>query len=735
MWRSIHSFIGFSASILLIISAISGGILSTKVVIDNLSPFVQDIQTQSLSDTLETLSKNYSEIEKIQQKSNGSFLLTHRVGSKAFKIYIDVKTGERLDKERKSEFYAWMRGLHRSFFLERFGRAIVGILALIMATLSISGVFLIIRRQGGIGAIFNTVKGHWSEKIHTIFGRLCLIPLIIIGITGVYMSLVTFHFIASGVSPQYPETLEELEPIAAHKLKAIKAISLDQIVELTYPIPGDWFDVYTLKTKTGFIFIDQFSGEIITKQEFSISKKIYNWIMFLHTAESSSVWAMILGLASLSVPLFSISGVIIWYRRKIKGAKRVKHNIAAHLAEMVILVGSESGSTWGFAQNLHEVLTKNGIKTHINQMNKVRQYQNAKHIFIFTATYGDGDAPQNASNFIRRMKRLLKSSKFGNRQTWTYAILAFGDKSFPHYCKFAQEVDIFLSNIGQKKLMETVEIDRKSSQSYCHWGALLKTALGNDYEINTEISYSPPRPTPQTVFVTYKKEYGKAINAPTTTLRFSDKKGKIGYHVAGDLVAILPPNNPVPRLYSIGSNSNQKYLEICVKKQDQGICSTFLHNLELTDAVEMYLIKNDGFHIPQNRKPVTLIGAGTGIAPFVGMINQNSKNHHISLYWGGRDPRSDFLYQAEIKLWQEEGKLTHFYPAFSRIQDKSYIQDRVKDNIHLIIEDINKGGTIMVCGGSAMAGSVKNIIATELLKTGKKLESLKKSGRYKEDVY
>ncbi|UUZ57419.1 hypothetical protein LP419_40355 [Massilia sp. H-1] len=44
-----------------------------------------------------------------------------------------------------------------------------------------------------------------------------------------------------------------------------------------------------------------------------------------------------------------------------------------------------------------------------------------------------------------------------------------------------------------------------------------------------------------------------------------------------------------------------------------------------------------------------MIGAGTGIGPLAGFIRNNTGRHPMYLYWGGRDPESDFLYQPELR--------------------------------------------------------------------------------------
>jgi sulfite reductase (NADPH) flavoprotein alpha-component len=45
----------------------------------------------------------------------------------------------------------------------------------------------------------------------------------------------------------------------------------------------------------------------------------------------------------------------LWWRRR-KAGPNIRHNSPAHSADSVILVGSESNSTWGFAKTLHDTL-------------------------------------------------------------------------------------------------------------------------------------------------------------------------------------------------------------------------------------------------------------------------------------------------------------------------------------------------------------------------------------------
>ena len=57
------------------------------------------------------------------------------------------------------------------------------------------------------------------------------------------------------------------------------------------------------------------------------------------------------------------------------------------------------------------------------------------------------------------------------------------------------------------------------------------------------------------------------------------------------------------------------------------------------------------------RKPLILIGAGTGIGPLAGFIRGNARLRPIHLFFGMRHPDSDFLYGEDLRAWQDEGRL------------------------------------------------------------------------------
>lgn len=218
---------------------------------------------------------------------------------------------------------------------------------------------------------------------------------------------------------------------------------------------------------------------------------------------------------------------------------------------------------------------------------------------------------------------------------------------------------------------------------------------------------------------------------------------------------------PLPgRLYSVASSpavhQSEAHLTIGAVRwsrgevKRKGVTSTyFADRRKVGDSARIYVKPNRHFRLPEdgNRK-IIMIGAGTGIAPYRGFVEQRAEDGAKGeswLFFGERNFTNDFLYQLE---WQEHlasNALTRIDVAFSRDQpEKIYVQHRLwqqRADLQTWIED---GAHIYVCGDEK--GMAKDVDATlvkilaEQLKgddeAGRaKLKELSKAGRYQRDVY
>lgn len=723
MFRSIHSWLGLLFAIPILLIAISGAILATKPVLQSFTSAAQDLAGVSVAQTLERITTKNPRltIDRLRVTDYNVVLVKGKLGSRRIEKPVNITTGELLPTIKNSPFYAFVRDLHREMLVGKTGRIISLVCSIAMLVLLISGTVILLRRMGGFRGMLQKIGGKKSHWLHSVLGRALIIPLLVTAMSGVYLGLVTQKAIPSGAEmrPYYPETSVEAEPVAAYKLAGLQNQPLQGLRELLYPIPGDWFDVYALKTDTGFVFFDQFTGALLSNTSYSSWQIAKEWISFLHTGEGSAIWAVLVGLASSAVPVFIVTGIIIWWRRR---GKRVAHNVSPASAEFVLLVGSENGSTFGFAKHLHEKLTKAGKAVHMAAMDKAKAtYPNADTMLVLAATYGDGHAPQNAGRFLNKLQ---------TAESWPkrHAVLAFGDRNFPKFCSFGRDVDKAMSGTP---LLELGIIDRQSSQSFSRWGRKLAAVTNLDFELD----YKPPTPKTARLYLLEKIRFGQNLDNPSAILRLGIKSGRLSQYRAGDLIGIFPDRGAAARIYSLGSSSHDNFVEICVAQEPGGLCSTMLNNLPVGGEFDAYIMTNPNFSLPKRGKSVVMIGAGTGIAPFAGMIRHNQRNRPIDLFWGNRHPESDFYYENDISEWLDDGRLSSFYPAFSRVENKSYVQDQLSAHTGLLVNRLRNGGTIMVCGGSQMAAAVHTLIDALASQMGSSLAELRHDKRYLEDIY
>ncbi len=218
---------------------------------------------------------------------------------------------------------------------------------------------------------------------------------------------------------------------------------------------------------------------------------------------------------------------------------------------------------------------------------------------------------------------------------------------------------------------------------------------------------------------------------------------------------------PLPgRLYSVASSitahPGEAHLLIgAVRwashgKTRGGVASTyFADRRKVGDKVRIYVKPNRHYALPADgNRPIIMIGAGTGVAPYRGFIEERVEAGATGkswLFFGERNYTNDFLYQLE---WQEHlasGALSKIDVAFSRDQpEKIYVQHRLWEQRTGILAWLDEGAHLYVCGDEkGMAKDVDSTLVRILAEPLKgdedagraKLKELTKAGRYQRDVY
>ncbi|WP_426112936.1 PepSY domain-containing protein [Massilia sp. PWRC2] len=736
MLRQFHSVAGLLGALFVMLLGISGACLSIDPALERFAASVP--AGVSVADMTARVLRHYPTAQQIDRSAAGTLIVYYRAATGPGADRVDADTGATIAPYVRSPFSRWVRQLHRSMLLGTPGRAAAGISAVALLLLCITGSLLLIKRVGGWRQLLRPLHGSRSQRWHAQVGRLAVLGLLLSALTGTYMSAVNFGVIADGAQaePDFPATTAAGLPAPVASLAALAAVDLADLRQLVFPLPGERSAVYTLRTTHADAYVDQVSGAALSYRAHSRLGQADELVKQLHTGKSWWWLGLLLGVCALGGAWLAGTGAVVrWQRRAAR--PRIEHNSSASAATVVILVGSENNSTWGFARALHDGLQQAGQSVHTAAMNDMAaRYRTARQLFVLTATYGDGDAPASASHFLARLKKTAAPA------STTFAVLGFGDRQFTRFCQFARVVDSAMAAQGWQRALELSTIDRQSTQAFLRWGEGVAKLLVLDLQLH----HTPLHPPTFALLLAERVDYGVQQKEPTVVLRFRSAAtpgalarlfGSSGLAAfeAGDLLGVMAPGSPVPRLYSLASGADSGMVEICVRKQPGGLCSTYLHQLKPGDVIDAFIRPNPQFRPQSGRAPVILIGAGTGIGPLAGFIRNNTGKHPMYLYWGGRDPASDFLYEPELKTYLADRRLTALHTAFSRVAEGRHVQSRLLDDGAQLRALIGDGGQVLVCGSGAMAGSVREALDALLAPAGQSVQALRAAGRYREDVF
>ncbi len=741
MLRKWHGLPGLIAALVLVTLAVTGAILGLAPALDRAGAVVPPAGEVSVAELAGRVVANYPGTEQIVRELSGQVIVYYSQNGQAGADLINPVTGDSLGAYQPSAFFVWIKNLHRSFLLDTPGRMMAGISAALMLVVCLSGLVLLARRCGGWRALMRPMAGTGSKRLHAEIARLAVLGLLLSALTGSFLLAQRFGLLpeVSDLGPGFPAEVSGGQPRPVDRLQALSEVDLNDLRELVFPYPDDPQDVYSLTTSGGSGFVDPATGELLQFQPRSNGSVVQQWIMRLHTGEGLWWLGLILGVAALAVPALSVTGAIVWWQRRRSSSQAVKNAPAAE-ADVIVLVGSEGGSTWGFARALEQGLTSVGFQVHCAEMNALETtYPEASLLLVLTSTYGDGDAPASARRFMVRLR------DFRACNALKYAVLGFGDRQFAHFCRFALEVDAALAGKGLSRIQPVELIDRCSAERFSDWGEGLGTALGAPLSL----SHDPMPPRTSRLELAGRVDYGLAVQAPTSILRFRlagegqrwqsrffrSGSNSLPTFEAGDLLGILPPGSEEARFYSLASSSSDGVLEICVRKQPGGLCSGYLHGLQPGECIDAFIRHNPEFRPATGPVPVIMIGAGAGIGPLTGFIRKNTARNPMYLYWGGRSPNSDFLYQPELGHYLEDQRLTGLSTAFSRSEEKAYVQDRLLQDQTALRQMVDTGAQILVCGGRDMAAGVKQVLEEILRPLRLEVDDLRAQGRYLEDVY
>ena len=729
----------------------------------------------------------------------------------------DRYSGDTLVAPRGQEFFRWVLELHQSLALGALGRSLTGAATLILLLLCLSGLYLRWPRQVRRWRAWLTLdwarRGrsfHWD--LHAVVGTWCLLLYLLAALTGLYWSYGWYREASERLLGGSPEP--ELSGVVARQDVDLDALwrSFRQAtggrVEgfgLLLPSaarqvshPTLWYlpeDAAHVRALNRIVFDGQ--GRVLEHSYYDqqpLGTRLLLSVYALHSGEYFGLAGRVLMLlASLAMPLFLVTGLWLYLdrRRKQRQAREARAGLVpatSGSADWLIGYASQSGQGEALAWQTAGQLQAAGLAAEVvpfGRLDMTRLQQVARALFV-VATHGDGEAPDMARGFERRM--LAAGTALPHL---SYGVLALGDRRYERYCAFAQRLDAWLGAQGARPLFATVAVDNGDPQALTLWQAHLEGLGAAVAESSVERSLQP-----------WRLESARLLNAgspgwPAFELRLVPPPGSdwaagdileiaprqsaervaawlepLGLAAAGEVQSqgvsqtlaaaletrLLPDDRSallglgaqallealVPlavRQYSIASLPGEGALRLLVRQERKadgrlGIASGWLTTgLRAGDLLQARLRVHPGFRPPLDERPLILIAAGTGLAGIRPLLAARiaAGQPRNWLLFGERTAAHDSFYGAELDAWLAQGSLARLDRVFSRDGD-GYVQERLQAQCELLRAWLAEDAVIMVCG--SLQGLGRGVHATlQLLLGEEEVQQLLDTGRYRRDLY
>ncbi len=215
-----------------------------------------------------------------------------------------------------------------------------------------------------------------------------------------------------------------------------------------------------------------------------------------------------------------------------------------------------------------------------------------------------------------------------------------------------------------------------------------------------------------------------------------------------------------PRLYSISSSPlahpGEVRLTVSVVRYTNGrgrnrtgVCSAYLADHADDGPVQVFVRRSPHFRPPADpAAPLIMVGPGTGVAPFVGFLEDRLARGHTGrnwLFFGEQREATDFYHREELEAHLASGHLDRLDTAFSRDRrNKVYVQDRMREHGSVLWSWLRDGAHFHVCGDAArMAADVDRTLRELVARHGGMgdeeaaayVERMAADRRYVRDVY
>lgn len=834
----LHWFFGISAGLVLALMGITGATVSFQdEILRALNPSVLQVEKQvagvlppaELVEKIEGASGKKVSMLTVETDSGNAarVFFTPPPGERRGEMrYFDPYTGEFMGAATGQDFFGLMLRLHRFLAIGDTGRQITGACTLILVFFCLSGLYLRWPRQWRSWRAWLTLD--WKKKgrsfnwdLHSVAGTWCLMFYLLAALTGLSWSYEWYNKGLTrllsdspqservrggrGPAPSGPAPTADYAAMWSSIYSAAGPALSSYNIRMP-PVAGQPATVFYLLNSSPHdralnqISLDPATGIVKRHDRYSdksLNAQLLTSIYALHVGSYFGlIGRIVLTLSALTMPLFFITGWLLYLDRRrkkkqIKNARKGLTQPGSDTPAWLIGFASQSGFAEQLAWQTAGQLQAAGLPVKVQPLATVSEQDllDSNNALFVVSTFGDGEAPDSARGFERKV--LSQASSLGSLN---YAVLGLGDRQYQHFCGFARRLHTWLSERGGKHLFAPVEVDCGDPYALRHWqqqlGLLTGQAPVDAWQAPSYDNWTLTRRELMNPGSSGGPVYLLGLSAPTASS-----------WLAGDLVEVLPRNCPwaiehfldglgidgraavtheglsqtleqalatrqlpenrthlvglhaqalvdalVPlamREYSIASIAADGVLELIVRQElhpdgSLGVGSGWLtEHAPVGSAISLRVRRNSGFHLPVEPVPMILLGNGTGLAGLRSLLKARIADGQLRhwLLFGERNREFDYLCRDELQEWLTSGDLERLDLAFSRDQaEKIYVQDRLRESADLLKQWLADGAVIYICGSlQGMASGVDHAL-NELLGI-EEVDRLIEQGRYRRDVY
>lgn len=492
------------------------------------------------------------------------------------------------------------------------------------------------------------------------------------------------------------------------------------------------------------------------------------------------------------IGLYALFCAIIYVRHK-----RSQSISDTSISDTYIAYGSQSGRAEALAMELSERIqgADKIIPITLNQLAQL-PLANIRRLIVITSTYGDGEAPDNASRILSVLQRYKRDSL----PDLEVVVLGLGDKNYTRYCGFAQNLQQAFKQVRARLPLALTTMEQVDEPLWQTWqnqvadtfslslGDVVRTNIFSGWQLHkreriNEGSQGGPVFHLQLITAGLIKndtwqagdiaevQTGNAQELIEAALgnRQHDRQ-LIAYSLThcnlrkldANTEAALKSNEPLTsewleqlpklptRYYSIASVPREQSLQLLVRQKrsetgELGLGSGWLtEHASMHTDIAIHIRKNSNFHSAPAPAPIILIGNGTGIAGLRAHLAQRAMEALLTtktptgtawLLFGERTRSKDRHFSQDLEKWQSRGVISKISMAFSRdIEIHRYVQDLIAPNASELREWVSRGAYIFVCGSlQGMAQGVDRELERAL--GANVLQRLRDENRYRRDVY